>query len=72
MPAHQLPVAITQFVLAAGSFLVLIFSRPTEGKIQLREGDDIEIPHDPFDVTTPEDIVDGEPIGAVLFWKRVR
>jgi hypothetical protein len=68
MPVYQLPVVLTLNVLAVGS-LALIFSRPTEGKIQLREGDNVEIPYDPFDVTTLEDIIN---IGAVLFWKRVR
>lgn len=72
MPAHQLSVSIALLALAACSLIVLVLSRPREGKIKLPEGDDsAESIHDPFDVTIPEDVVDGEPIGGPAFWKRV-
>lgn len=72
MPPHQLPVSIALSALAVCSLAYLVFSRPREGKIKLPERDEGEDSvHDPFDVTTPEDIIDGEPIGAPEFWRRV-
>jgi hypothetical protein len=70
MPAHQLPVAITLLVLAVCSFLEFNFSPSQYGKIKLHGDDEVSSP-DPFDVTTPEDIVDGEPLDGQEFWRRV-
>jgi hypothetical protein len=70
MPPHQLPVAIALAVSTLFSALVFFLSQPKEGKIKLLEEDETSH-HDPFNVTKPEDIVNGEPIGAAEFWKRV-
>ncbi|KAG2008561.1 ATP-binding cassette transporter [Coprinopsis cinerea AmutBmut pab1-1] len=44
-----------------------------EGKIRLPVHDeDGQLRHDPFDVTTPEDVIDGYPIEEELFWRRMR
>ena len=50
---------------------MLAFSKPTEGKVQLPQFVRDEAFQDPFDVTKPEDIVDGEPVGEDAFWARV-
>lgn len=73
MQLYQLPVSIALLALAVFSALLLIVTRSKEGKIKLPEEDDDEgtSVHDPFDITTPEDLVDGEPVGALRFWKRV-
>ncbi|KAI9510285.1 ATP-binding cassette transporter [Russula earlei] len=74
MPLFQLPVAIT---LACSAFLSLAlreFSASKRGKIALPFTSDssLESRHDPFDVTSPEDIVDGEPIDEHSFWVKTK
>lgn len=74
MPLFQLPIAVT---LATSAFLSLAFrnlSASKRGKIALPLTSDgpLESRHDPFDVTTPEDIIDGEPIDETSFWANVR
>ncbi|KAI0312306.1 multidrug resistance-associated ABC transporter [Amylostereum chailletii] len=73
MPRFQLAVAI---FLAATVFASLFFFwllRSKEGKIQLpvHEGDSV-YEHDPFQVTSPEEVVDGESIDEAGFWAWVR
>lgn len=70
MPLYQLPVAATLAASAVTSFAVFLRTQPTEGKIKLTGGDDEH--YDAFDVTTPEDIIDGDPIDEQGFWSRVR
>lgn len=76
MPLNfQLPVAAT---LAGTSLLslalrVLSASESERGKIALPITLDgpLESRPDPFDVTLPEDIIDGEPIDEDSFWANV-
>ena len=76
MPPFQLPVAIALAASGLVSLAVFWLMRPKEGKIQLPiVSDDLDEPYsqkDPFDVTRPEDVVDGEPIDEAGFWARVR
>lgn len=76
MPKYQLPIVIVLAVCAAFSALFLWIRRSNEGKIKLPvyadgEGDGI-YEHDPFEVTTPADVKDGEPIDEASFWAQVR
>ncbi|PPQ81930.1 hypothetical protein CVT25_013778 [Psilocybe cyanescens] len=75
MPHYQLPIAIVLVLSAATSLIVFFLTRTQEGKIQLSDDDilDNELPqHDAFDVTRPEDILDGHPIEEEQFWRRMR
>ncbi|KAH9050918.1 ATP-binding cassette transporter [Lactarius deliciosus] len=75
MPLNfQLPVAAT---LAGTGLLSLAFrglSASEKGKIALPITSDtpLESRPDPFDVTSPEDIIDGEPIDEASFWANVK
>jgi hypothetical protein len=74
MPPFQLPVAVA---LATGAILSLAvrgLSASKRGKIALPVTSDapLEPQHDPFDVTSPEDITDGEPVDETSFWLNVR
>ncbi|KAI0040180.1 ATP-binding cassette transporter [Auriscalpium vulgare] len=74
MPRFQLAVAIALASAAVLSVGFLWLLRPKEGKVQLpvtTDGED-QYEHDAFDVTQPEDIVDGEPIDEQAFWARNR
>ncbi|KAH8829370.1 multidrug resistance-associated ABC transporter [Flagelloscypha sp. PMI_526] len=69
-------------IVAAGAFSFLVFAtnayRTREGKIQLpiSQGDtpaSFNVPeHDPFDVVTSTDLVEGFPVEEEAFWKQVR
>lgn len=74
MVQYQLEVAIALGVAVIGSASFFYLNRPKEGKIHLPVyGDDDDRPtHDPFDVTMPQDLSDGEPIEEEKFWARVR
>ncbi|KIJ58252.1 hypothetical protein HYDPIDRAFT_44556 [Hydnomerulius pinastri MD-312] len=74
MPEYQLPLAAVLAVIGVGSLVVLYLTRSQEGKIQLpTHGEDGEsLVRDPFDVTRPEDVVDGFPINEEEFWNNVR
>jgi hypothetical protein len=74
MPLFQLPVAVTLASSALLSLAVRCLSASKRGKIALSVTFDepLEPRHDPFDVTSPEDIVDGEPIDEIGFWLNVR
>jgi len=74
MPLFQLPVAAT---LAGSAFLSLAYrglSASKHGKIALplTSESQLEPRHDPFDVTSPEDIIDGAPVDETSFWLNVR
>ena len=74
MPLFQLPVAA---ILASSAILSLAyrhFSASKRGKIALplTSESPLEPRHDPFDVTSPEDIIDGEPVDETSFWVNVR
>ena len=70
MPPFQLPIAGLLAFSAVASLIVFFCTRSTEGKIQLSTNEPAF--HDPFDVVTPEDIVDGDPIDEEKFWRKVR
>ncbi|KAF9234929.1 hypothetical protein BU15DRAFT_78554 [Melanogaster broomeanus] len=74
MLEYQLPLAAVLAATAVGSIVVLYLTRPRKGKIQLPTHGDEDEPllRDPFDVTRPEDIVDGYPINEDAFWDKVR
>lgn len=69
----QLPVAIALLVSATLSFAFLLKSKK-DGKLQLpihADEDDRPVGHDSFDITKPEDVVDGYPIDEEGFWSGV-
>ncbi|KAF8842919.1 P-loop containing nucleoside triphosphate hydrolase protein [Paxillus ammoniavirescens] len=74
MPEYQLPIAAILAATAAGSIFFLYLTRSQGGKIQLptHGEDDDSLVRDPFDVTRPEDVVDGFPIDEEAFWNNVR
>ncbi|KAF8438137.1 hypothetical protein L210DRAFT_968152 [Boletus edulis BED1] len=74
MPQHQLPIAAILAATGAGSILILYLTRSRQPKIQLpTSGEQNEsLLRDPFDVTRPEDFVDGYPIDEVAFWNKIR
>jgi hypothetical protein len=74
MPLFQLPVAVT---LASSAFFSLAFrsfsaSKPGKIALPIVSESPLEPRHDPFDVTSPEDIIDGEPVDETSFWANVR
>ena len=76
MVRFELGVALTLATSACGSLLVFYLTREKEGKLQLpTRADEVEDElhgHDPFDIVTPEDFIDGYPINADAFWASVR
>ena len=71
MSQFQFPVAV---VLAASGLFsagLLLVTRPAEGKVKLPEYIADGTSKDPFDVTKPEDIIEGEPVNEAKFWARV-
>ena len=72
MPLFQVQVAIALVACEVFSALLLIAVKPDEGKVKLPQVVEDESLQDPFDVTKPEDIVDGEPVDEDKFWARVR
>ncbi|KAF8178248.1 multidrug resistance-associated ABC transporter [Pholiota molesta] len=75
MPQYQLPIAGVLAASTLASLVVFFLTRTPEGKVQLpirvQDGDLVPA-HDAFDVTKPEDIVDGYPIDEDKFWTRMR
>ncbi|KAL4260343.1 ATP-binding cassette transporter C [Pleurotus pulmonarius] len=76
MPRFQLEVAAALVASVLPSLVAFYVFRPREGKIQLpihSEGNGVQAhEHDPFDVLTREDVVEGEPIEETAFWARMR
>ena len=76
MPAYQLHVAVALGValLVSAVTYVLDGVRTHEKQNTLVvpvEGEE-GLSRDPFDVTEPEDLVDGQPVDEERFWNRVR
>lgn len=74
MPQFQLEIAIALAASVVVSLSEFYVTKTEEGKIQLpitREADGFDDEYDPFDVTTPLDIVDGFPVDGDKFWARV-
>ncbi|KAN0125580.1 multidrug resistance-associated ABC transporter [Russula decolorans] len=74
MPSFQLPVAVTLASSALLSLAVRGLYASRGGKIALPVtlNDPLEPRSDPFDVTSPEDIIDGEPIDETSFWLNMK
>ena len=84
MPRYELECVVALVVVALISSIVFFLDRPKEGKIKLpfhdeeveAEGEPYEVldggQSDPFDVTKPVDVVDGEPLDEEEFWANVR
>ena len=74
MPVFQFPVVVTIATSALLSLVLYGLSTSKLGRIALPVTSDspLESRHDPFDVTSPEDIIDGEPIDEEKFWANVR
>ncbi|KAF5389660.1 hypothetical protein D9757_004116 [Collybiopsis confluens] len=74
MARFQLEIAIALAIVSAGSFLLLILYRPKDGKIRLptHTTEEDQPFSDPFDVTTPEDFLEGYPIDEDKFWRQLR
>ncbi|KAJ8520309.1 hypothetical protein ONZ45_g2846 [Pleurotus djamor] len=78
MPRFQLEVALALAVSSFGSLLFFYVLRSKEGKIQLpthadENGNGLQQEeHDPFDVLTQEDTVEGDPVNEEVFWARMR
>ncbi|KAJ7853283.1 multidrug resistance-associated ABC transporter [Mycena olivaceomarginata] len=73
MPLYQLEIASALVASAFSSSVLFYLNRPVEGKIQLplhSESDNST--DDAFDVTKPEDIVDGYPIDEEGFWAKTK
>ncbi|KAJ7512914.1 multidrug resistance-associated ABC transporter [Mycena galericulata] len=70
MPLYQLGIAVALAITAFGSSIFFYLNRPKEGKIQLPIHSEA-VEEDPFDVTKPEDVIDGYPIEGEAFWVRV-
>ncbi|KAI0717016.1 multidrug resistance-associated ABC transporter [Earliella scabrosa] len=74
MPQYQLHVAIALAVTLVGSFTAYVYSGSKSQKDALPtfvEGEE-GLARDPFDVTKPEDFVDGAPVNEDGFWKQMR
>ena len=76
MPAYQLHVAVALGVvlLVSATTYALSGARTHEKQNALAvlvEGEE-GLSRDPFDVTEPEDLVDGQPVDEEQFWNRVR
>lgn len=72
MPQYQLEVAVALAVSATCSLSVFLLSKSNEGKISLHTEPEEDLVKDPFDVTKPEDFVDGTPVNGEQFWQKVR
>lgn len=70
MPEFQLPVAASLVASAVCSLALYSLADTSQGKVRLSHDVDGEL-KDPFDVTKPEDLVDGEPINEEAFWAQV-
>ncbi|KAI0641508.1 multidrug resistance-associated ABC transporter [Trametes meyenii] len=74
MPGYQLHVAVALAAALAISLGTWLFAGPQDNKDALpifAEGEE-GLARDPFDVTTPEDFIDGTPIDAERFWAKMR
>ncbi|KAJ7717035.1 multidrug resistance-associated ABC transporter [Mycena metata] len=73
MPLYQLQIACSLAVTALCSGIFLYLNRSVEGKIQLPlHSEDAEPGDDAFDVTKPEDVIDGYPIEGDAFWVKIK
>src|SRR6267154_4648062 len=75
MPPYQLLLAEALVGATIISSFVLFLARSKEHKIHLPTTQDAsladDVNQDPFNVTKPEDFIDGEPIDEGTFWVKV-
>ena len=71
MSQYRLPVAVVLTASGLFSAGLLLATKPSEGKVKLPDFIADGTSQDPFDVTKPEDVVDGEPVNGANFWARV-
>ncbi|KAF7325781.1 Multidrug resistance-associated ABC transporter protein [Mycena kentingensis (nom. inval.)] len=71
MPPYELEFASSFAATGLLSAALFLLNRPKEGKIQLpvAHNGELDVGQDPFDVTKPEDVLDGYPIDEENFWK---
>ncbi|KAF8211647.1 ATP-binding cassette transporter [Mycena galopus ATCC 62051] len=73
MPVYQLEISIALAVAAACSLALFAIHLSSEGKIQLSVNDEPNgQAYDPFDVSKPEDRLDGYPIKEAEFWDQMK
>ncbi|KAH6918109.1 ATP-binding cassette transporter [Coprinopsis sp. MPI-PUGE-AT-0042] len=73
MLPYQLEVSTLLASGAAASATALVWNTVQQNnKIQLPVNADDSFTRDPFDIVTPEDVVDGFPIDEEQFWARIR
>ncbi|TFK68805.1 multidrug resistance-associated ABC transporter [Pluteus cervinus] len=73
MPRFEFEITVVLVLSAIGSLLAFFAGREKDGKIQLPlTNDTVGHEYDPFDVTTPEDILDGYPVDETTFWNKMR
>ncbi|OJA09234.1 hypothetical protein AZE42_11223 [Rhizopogon vesiculosus] len=76
MPPHQLLLAEALVGATILSSFTLFLARSQQQKIHLPTVQDAsladDVDQDPFDVTKPEDFIDGEPIDEDAFWAKMR
>ena len=80
MPQLQLTVSVFLVCCAILSGVTIFYqTRPADREVQLPINDDESSgmgdesqSKDPFEVTMPEDVIDGYPIAEQEFWTRVR
>jgi hypothetical protein len=76
MPPYQLLLAEALVGATAISSFALFLARSQQQKVRLPTTQDVslagDVNHDdPFNVTKPEDFIDGEPIDEDAFWFKV-
>jgi hypothetical protein len=76
MSQYQLAVAILLAASVVCSLVTFYLTQPKEGKIKLSvehdDGYERGTQPDPFDVTIPEDMIDGHALDEHGFWVKVR
>lgn len=76
MPWFEFEISLVSVVLVLGSCVAFWITREKEGQVKLPTySGDLDTRHfgesDPFDVTKPEDVMDGYPLNGEGFWQRV-
>ncbi|KIJ61804.1 hypothetical protein HYDPIDRAFT_183028 [Hydnomerulius pinastri MD-312] len=74
--AFEMPTAVTVAATSLTSLFILVLTSRRTPPLQLPTSQDEsledEMTRDPFAVTKPEDLVDGEPVDEVKFWAKMR
>ncbi|KAF9239800.1 multidrug resistance-associated ABC transporter [Melanogaster broomeanus] len=74
--AFEMPIAVTFATASFSSLVIFKFTSWEQLPLQLPISQDgsleAELQRDPFAVTKPEDLVDGEPVDEGAFWNKMR